>query len=735
MVMKLKPSAEVAAATAAAVQAYSVQHKGPLPVGALYGTKPPTAPKQAETECPPVEAGEAEPPGKVEVTGDFCLVDPPVIPPELAHLVEPEPEAEPPPLKLSQHCARLFLPPACVLGYYDLRTQKAKSILWCSSVVPRCMLEPFIRRYKGFQTARDFFPPTPDQAIRQRIPQFFPHQAPPEGPSFARPCPTRPRHGFVESRVVQGAAETAAIILETLRADPEGEIVFTPLFSADFSAVVTNAGVTWGRGNAGATDGSKGGAFLIPAPVEARNWRRALVSGAGSGELSSAGITGVPYLELVTDGPSEHHAFHVCPVQLRDGPSAPVGRNFIPRKTKVRTVVVLASHPPSLLKWEKQVAELSTMPGAAVQAFTYPLSSHYAVHCIQRRVPFITDRMVSTGDLLCKENATSLPSRADLDKLQQVIHGVLLAPSKVIPSYWGVPKKTASFRDIEHAGEDMQMCFALLAVGSLHASPLWPWGHDHSPLLRLRGVGIAMALRLLAMACLAEARHFKRVGPGRHGWASSVPWGSIAEGHSDLPLEFLDNSDMDPPSRDIIYRLAFDHLSITRLVGCLPGTIADFECEAWEGSFGGRSWGAVARATLTLALALQEFLDPPAMPAQAAHLKERRVAWRKCVEAWNQAINAAHNNGPALGKWLRPCPNTMRRTASAPALGFLHTLVPLILYEWPGVEDKVGPGRIVPAGIKVPPVLTYDEWKALAKPGEHGCSLTPQPAPLEGEGG
>ena len=47
-------------------------------------------------------------------------------------------------------------------------------------------------------------------------------------PLMARPCPIRPRHGFVESRQVHSVEEVNQVLSETLVADPKGEVILMP---------------------------------------------------------------------------------------------------------------------------------------------------------------------------------------------------------------------------------------------------------------------------------------------------------------------------------------------------------------------------------------------------------------------------------------------------------------------------------------------------------------------------
>ncbi len=77
------------------------------------------------------------------------------------------------------------------------------------------------------------------------------------GTWFVRPCPVRPRHGFVESREAKTVDEIVKIMVKTLAADPKGEILLLPKIIGNASAVwLPESGtITVGPSNDGATKG------------------------------------------------------------------------------------------------------------------------------------------------------------------------------------------------------------------------------------------------------------------------------------------------------------------------------------------------------------------------------------------------------------------------------------------------------------------------------------------------
>ena len=72
---------------------------------------------------------------------------------------------------------------------------------------------------------------------------------------FARPCPVRPRHGFVESRLVHNRAQLLGVWKEATQEDPEAEVILMPFLKAKGNAVVTAKMIAIGPGHDGATAG------------------------------------------------------------------------------------------------------------------------------------------------------------------------------------------------------------------------------------------------------------------------------------------------------------------------------------------------------------------------------------------------------------------------------------------------------------------------------------------------
>jgi len=224
---------------------------------------------------------------------------------------------------------------------------------------------------------------------------------------FARPCPTRPRHGFVDSRLIKSTKELINLLAEAKTEDPDAEIMVGKVIDANCSAILTGDGtLTLGPGNDGATSGKKSVVYPI-CPI------------ANMPSINSmAGVEINPYFELVHELTERHHPYVV---QMRDGPLLPQGStDFIPEEMKVLHVV---EPHHDLLRWEQECRMFAK--GTVVYGEGHGLSSHAAVHCILNNVPFIVSKKPKIGEIICA--STARPSRIKDD---QVWLGITWATTK-----------------------------------------------------------------------------------------------------------------------------------------------------------------------------------------------------------------------------------------------------------------------------------------------------------------
>lgn len=223
-------------------------------------------------------------------------------------------------------------------------------------------------------------------------------------PLFARPCPVRPRHGFVDSVVVKTFQEAVAVFEKAVAADPEAELLLMPLIEADLSAIWVPGRLVIGPGRDGATSGHK--SITIPL-VNSGTMSDYMADIAHRANVKKGEV---PYIEVVARKVDQNPYY----VQVRGGP--PIvgsGLDFIPRSMVVKHVVRATG---DLLEWEAKTKKFDAdtvvwHPGGS-------MASHYAVHCVLNSIPIIITRRPRIGDQL-QPTATKEPVT-----MQSVINGI-----------------------------------------------------------------------------------------------------------------------------------------------------------------------------------------------------------------------------------------------------------------------------------------------------------------------
>lgn len=292
------------------------------------------------------------------------------------------------------------------------------------------------------------------------VPPFEVHSAKVVDPNrligfFSRPCPMRPRHGFVDSRKVSTIEEGCALIRETLDADPDAEIVTMPLIDAAFSGIWTTGLLTIGRGHDGATSGSA--AWSVPA----------LGNLVTEFTATEAGVNENPYVEILW--PDKDDTYRL--VQLRDGPALPRTENYIPHPVEVKEVILATG---DLLIWEETMRKASA--GTVVHHPGGSLASHYAIHAVLNRIPVVISREPKPGEFLRVEGEVARVSA----NIQSLRAGFYLA-SRLRVSY--------------------QDAAQVMLAGCHHIS-VWAGRYD-----TLLGLALGFAYRLTVAAALGEMRH------------------------------------------------------------------------------------------------------------------------------------------------------------------------------------------------------------------------------------
>ena len=291
-------------------------------------------------------------------------------------------------------------------------------------------------------------------------------------PIFARPCPRRPRHGFVESRVVNNWAELDLVRLETLAADPEGEMILCPFLPSLYNAVLVPTLFTVGKGHDGATLGKDVMTFpLIGSKDPLFDPKALAMVGIGPDES--------PYIEVIYP-----KNYDLVLTQLRAGPKlAATGPDYIPTTTVVKEVIKV-DLGMSLLVWEKLLLLKEGQEGVVVWHPGGSLIDHFSVHCRTVKIPICTTFEPVVGQVL-------YPTK----------QAPLLDPNLILRGLVVGDRFSLQHDILDCTKQDAKNAIILM-LHALHNS--FVLGGAHSFWV---GVGVALMLRYGTIALRGEARH------------------------------------------------------------------------------------------------------------------------------------------------------------------------------------------------------------------------------------
>lgn len=308
-------------------------------------------------------------------------------------------------------------------------------------------------------------------------PYFIPSVFTPDGeiaagisPIFARPCPVRPRHGFVDSRRISSQADLVRLVRDTLQVEPEGVVMLTPLIEAETSAIWTPTLFTAGLDHDGATAGRNTATLPLAGLI-------------GSGILSSAKQGKVdlereaPYIEMVIPRAKNETTYMATLTQLRAGPKMDsISPDYIPT-----TQSVVRIHEPKgmdLVEWESLVERM--IEGDVIYHPGGSPADHYFVHARTHKIPVLTTYRPEFGSKLVPDRPSEEPSP------QAVIEGFIAGSMTNLAS---------------SSARQSAAVFLLMAVHN-SAAMIGEYG-------RWIGAAAAIQIRLGAAAASGERRHYK----------------------------------------------------------------------------------------------------------------------------------------------------------------------------------------------------------------------------------
>ena len=289
-----------------------------------------------------------------------------------------------------------------------IATQKAKGFVTLHRVMGLTVPYPYV----VIQSADDVQPAI-DKLVSKHKHAYMTY--------FARPCPTRPRHGFEESKVLTSAVcdakdELIGMFNRAVAADEQGkaELLVIPYIESNYNAIITPNVIAVGPGHDGATAGLNSIAIpLMGVPFGGDyNWYTAYKQAAVDTEVDD------PYFEVVYASGTGNPYF----TQLRAGAKVNGGnsRDFVPFPARVERIIHADG---DLLEWEKQVKTIE--PGTVVCKIGGTMISHYGVHCLYNNVPCLTSRVPEIGEVLEPIGTAPHP---DIDSVKRGLADGALVP-------------------------------------------------------------------------------------------------------------------------------------------------------------------------------------------------------------------------------------------------------------------------------------------------------------------
>ena len=364
---------------------------------------------------------------------------------------------------------------------------------------------------------------------------------------FIRPCPMRPRHGFVDSRPISVTLESKTEIKELLHkaiaADEQGhaELLLVPYIKSEFNSIVTPTRIAIGPGHDGATSGHGSMSFpLAGVPFKEVNDQMLASSRINSTED--------PYIEAVMDS-----SRNVYFTQIRAGVKIPptVGADYIPFPVRVKEVIDASG---DLLEWEAQTKQIKR--GTVVCHLGGTLISHYGVHCMQNDIPVFTSRRPQIGEALEAVNRITKPNP------NAVIRG--LGDGAIVPLNVNVIKL-----DIK---DDIYIHIPLVSMMSILHNSAAMGGDDGYWL----GVAVSLMYRAGMAASHGEARH-KVKGMSEH--------------------------------RNRVYELALKNFFDARTT--LGRAQYRFQHSSWSSGYGGQAWAKCTQSILDMDILIRILMQEP----------------------------------------------------------------------------------------------------------------------------
>lgn len=457
---------------------------------------------------------------------------------------------------------------------------------------------------------------------------------------FARPAPTTPEHGFVDSRPINSLEELNELWDETIKHDPNGEIILMPfLDKATSSGITTPTTISVGPNNDGAT--GAGSPLILNYNSHPKGWGKLI-------EDSNIPEDKDPYIETVHNRGGntfeepwssvytiENEAYgSTSLVQCRAGEKiAAASDDYVPEDVYV-TKIVKPTGNEDFITWRNMVSKFEK--GTVVIHPEGGLHTHWGVNTKEHGFTYITQPILeyTVGNTILSSHYKPSTFQHDNASFKE---GVAYALRDTDFPYLNWFSKNWLNRN---PLKTTYLEAAALMLFAFH-------NHQHQTPergSRLLGLGIGYCIRLLQILCIAEYRHSPSF---KYTSGKSKP--SRAKVYKDRWPAFSKNQH----KVDIAYR--------------------NFRDAKWPGSFGGSKWMRIARYQILLYDLCCELFrredgvsnNKLANPALSSLNKSELM--KNISNKFNETINVAHNCGWVFDKFA---PEKLFNHAASRSLAF-----------------------------------------------------------------
>ncbi|MHA2066964.1 MAG: hypothetical protein ACXABY_21570, partial [Candidatus Thorarchaeota archaeon] len=454
----------------------------------------------------------------------------------------------------------------------NAKTQKARGI--------------FFLQEKGYKVEADYGWYVPKHLLFEAGHEFG------EGslnfPVFARPCPTVPKHGFVDSIVCNNAEELNALSNETYRVEEDAELLVTKPVDSSFNAIINGGIITFAPGNDGATSGRGVQYFYINDDP---------LSGAIGLDPNILLEGEVPFYEMVFSMEGESRL-----VQVRSAPGVPRAKDFIPHELTVERIILAEG---DLLEWEEKMIGVDPMT-TVIDHRGGSLSSHFAIHAIVNKIPIFTTYCPEIGDTV---EPTVESSEID-DNDRKNFTEAFIAGFNSAPFVY----KNMNFEKSKDA-RPILLGILELALATLHNFSGLSLSKDYE----LLGTVLGLFVRTTFAVSSGEARHANK----KSDFDENMKFGKQME-------KFFKNCSTD---REVCYNTMFAKQT-KKCIEDIETIYYIFKDIPWGGAFGGRKWASCTDSSIQL------------------FNSGVRGDIESVVAQFNRVINEEHNGGKYLNKLI-----------------------------------------------------------------------------------